>query len=193
MMGRATSLFGQDYPSGFQYDENFVTDTEEAALLDAIANITFSAFEMRGVIARRRVAFFGESYDRAEVEPVPDFLLPLRARIAMWRASNRTLSRWLSSMNTRPARRSVGTVMPRRTTSFRASRCFLNAACGSAHIAAPPRPAGRRAASHEIKLDRRSAYLMTGESRNSYEHSIPPVRALRYSVTFRTLRSSRPK
>jgi len=46
----------------------------------------------------------------------------------------------------------------------------------------------RRVATNEITLERRSAYLMTGESRTSYEHHIPPVRQLRYSVTFRTLR-----
>ena len=41
---------------------------------------------------------------------------------------------------------------------------------------------------HEIALARRSAYLMTQESRTAYEHHIPPVVELRYSVTFRTLR-----
>jgi len=46
----------------------------------------------------------------------------------------------------------------------------------------------RRYATHDITLARRSAYLMTGESRNMYEHHIPPVAQLRYSVTFRTLR-----
>ena len=35
-------------------------------------------------------------------------------------------------------------------------------------------------------LDRRSVYLMRGESRQGYEHHIPPVAHLRYSVTFRT-------
>ena len=44
---------------------------------------------------------------------------------------------------------------------------------------------------HEITLRRRSAYLMTGASRTAYEHHIPPVDELRYSVTFRTLRSRR--
>ena len=43
-------------------------------------------------------------------------------------------------------------------------------------------------ATHEIALDPRSAYLMTGESRQAYEHHIPPVAQLRYSMTFRTLR-----
>jgi alkylated DNA repair dioxygenase AlkB len=47
----------------------------------------------------------------------------------------------------------------------------------------------RRTATHEILLEQRSAYLMTGESRNAFEHQIPPVTALRYSITFRTLRA----
>jgi alkylated DNA repair dioxygenase AlkB len=33
----------------------------------------------------------------------------------------------------------------------------------------------------------RSAYLMIGPSRSDWQHSIPPVEALRYSVTFRTV------
>ena len=49
----------------------------------------------------------------------------------------------------------------------------------------------KRLATHEIVLDRRSAYVMTGDSRFAYEHHIPPVTDLRYSVTFRTLRASR--
>jgi alkylated DNA repair dioxygenase AlkB len=48
---------------------------------------------------------------------------------------------------------------------------------------------GPRTATHEIDLERRSAYLMTGESREGYEHHIPAVARLRYSVTFRTVRS----
>ena len=47
-------LFEQDGPPGFRYREAFITDDEEAALLDAIAEVTFSEFEMRGVVARRR-------------------------------------------------------------------------------------------------------------------------------------------
>jgi alkylated DNA repair dioxygenase AlkB len=38
------------------------------------------------------------------------------------------------------------------------------------------------------QLERRSAYLLTAEARNAYEHHIPAVHALRYSITFRTLR-----
>jgi alkylated DNA repair dioxygenase AlkB len=47
---------------------------------------------------------------------------------------------------------------------------------------------GKRTATHQITLERRSAYLMRGEARSAFEHHIPAVTALRYSLTFRTLR-----
>jgi len=34
----------------------------------------------------------------------------------------------------------------------------------------------------------RSAYALRGAARSEWEHSIPPLSALRYSVTFRSLR-----
>jgi alkylated DNA repair dioxygenase AlkB len=36
-----------------------------------------------------------------------------------------------------------------------------------------------------------SAYLMRGSARWDWQHSIPPVDKLRYSITFRTLRDSK--
>ena len=83
-MAGSPSLFEQDLPEGFHYRDNVITNAEERALLDAIAHIAFADFEMRGVVARRRVAFFGQSYDRAPTAPFPAFLLPLRAALAEW-------------------------------------------------------------------------------------------------------------
>ena len=48
-------LFGADLPQGFRYVDDFITPDEEAALARRIGNVEFSAFEMRGVVARRRV------------------------------------------------------------------------------------------------------------------------------------------
>ena len=39
-----------------------------------------------------------------------------------------------------------------------------------------------------IILDPRSAYLLAGPARTQWEHSIPAVGALRYSITFRNFR-----
>jgi len=45
-----------------------------------------------------------------------------------------------------------------------------------------------RKTTHELELAPRSGYLITGVARRNFEHSIPGVATLRYSITFRTLR-----
>ena len=47
-----------------------------------------------------------------------------------------------------------------------------------------PRDAWRR---FNVDVRPRSLYRMRGEARHGWEHSIPPVENIRYSVTFRTL------
>jgi len=41
-----------------------------------------------------------------------------------------------------------------------------------------------------ITLEPRSIYVLGGASRWNFQHGIPPVKSLRYSVTFRTLREN---
>jgi alkylated DNA repair protein (DNA oxidative demethylase) len=43
----------------------------------------------------------------------------------------------------------------------------------------------------ELTLEPRSGYVLAGEARRSWQHSIPPAKELRYSITFRTLRRQR--
>jgi alkylated DNA repair dioxygenase AlkB len=42
----------------------------------------------------------------------------------------------------------------------------------------------------EVTLDPRSAYVLSGAARYAWQHAIPPTKALRYSITFRTLKAS---
>jgi 2-oxoglutarate-Fe(II)-dependent oxygenase superfamily protein len=190
-MATAARLFGQDGPCGFHYRESFIIEAEESALLDAVAQITFSTFEMRGVVARRRVAFFGRSYDRAEAQPFPDFLLPLRKRIAVW-AEVEDDAFAMALINEYAPGAPIGWHRDAPQYDIVAgisllSECRMRFRPYRSPAATAP-AAVKRAATHQIMLERRSAYLMTGESRTSYEHHIPPVTHLRYSVTFRTLR-----
>src|SRR6185369_17974108 len=53
----------------------------------------------------------------------------------------------------------------------------------------PPKK-GRSVQTLSIDLEPRSAYFMGGEARWGWQHSIPPTKNLRYSITFRT-RSTR--
>jgi len=40
----------------------------------------------------------------------------------------------------------------------------------------------------EVVVEPRSGYVLAGEARTSWEHSIPATKELRHSITFRTLR-----
>ncbi len=190
-MAEATGLFGLDVPPGFQYREDFITGTDEESLLEAMAGVAFSDFEMRGVVARRRVAFFGHSYDRAAAGPLPEFLLPLRARVAGW-AGLDSAAFVMALVNEYRPGAPIGWHRDAPQYGVVAgisllSACRMRFRPYRAHASAVPRPT-RRLATHEIELARRSAYLMTRDSRSAYEHHSPPVGELRYSITFRTLR-----
>jgi alkylated DNA repair dioxygenase AlkB len=47
---------------------------------------------------------------------------------------------------------------------------------------------GDRRRTWEIGVEPRSGYVLAGEARRLWEHSIPPTKELRYSITFRSLR-----
>ena len=52
------------------------------------------------------------------------------------------------------------------------------------------RKEGTRWKRASLELQRRSAYLLRGAARVDWQHSIPPVDTLRYSITFRSLGES---
>ena len=188
-------LFGVDLPDGFRYLDDFITVEEEAGLAAEIARVEFSTFEMRGVVARRRVAFFGRSYDsgRASTPPMPPFVLPLRAKIAVWAAVDADAFA-MALINEYGPGAPIG--WHRDAPQYGAvagvsllSSCTMKLRPHVQPGAPTPTSGQRRIATHSIRLERRSVYLMSGESRRAFEHHIPAVTALRYSITFRTLRA----
>lgn len=190
----AGSLFDLEIPSGFQYRSGFITAEDEARLVGEIERIEFSTFEMRGVIARRRVAFFGRSYDAgtASTPPIPPFLFPLREAVAQW-ADVHPEAFAMALINEYPPGAPIGWHRDAPQYDMIAGVSLL-ASCRMKlrpyvrPSAARTAPGQRRSATHEITLERRSAYLIAGEARTAYEHHIPAVSTLRYSITFRTLR-----
>jgi alkylated DNA repair dioxygenase AlkB len=194
-------LFGADdppeVPAGFHHREDFITAGEESALAGEIQRVEFADFEMRGVVARRRVAFFGRSYDagRASTPPLPDFLLPLRVRVAEWAGVDAEAFAMALINEYRPGA-PIGWHRDAPQYAIVAGISLLSTCrmrfrpyvSPTASARAKTEGGARRTMTHEIILEPRSAYLMTGESRSAYEHHIPAVTTLRYSITFRTLR-----
>jgi hypothetical protein len=189
-----TRLFAAEVPDGFRYQDDFLTPDGEAALVEAIRHIEFSTFEMRGVVARRRVAFFGRTYGAgdAQTPPMPEFLVAVRDTVAAWAGLDADAFA-MSLINEYPPGAPIGWHRDAPQYGVVAGISLLSACRMKFRPYVPPREqrgeSGRRTATHEILLEPRSVYLMTGASRNAYEHHIPPVSTLRYSVTFRSTRS----
>lgn len=84
--GRESKL-EQSTPPGFRYQENAITEKEEAALVASLKDLELKPFEFHGHVGNRRVISFGLRYDysRRTVETAsgfPSFLEELRAKVA---------------------------------------------------------------------------------------------------------------
>jgi alkylated DNA repair dioxygenase AlkB len=187
------SLFGADLPDGFEYRDEFVTLDEETRLVEHIHSIAFANFEMRGVVAKRRVAFFGASYDRTDgpSPPIPEFLFEVRARLASW-AGVRADAFAMALINEYRPGAPIGWHRDAPQYDITAGVSLLSSARMRLRPYVSPTDAAklgeRRRRTHELALPPRSAYVISGAARTRYEHSIPGVTELRYSITFRTLR-----
>jgi DNA oxidative demethylase len=179
-----------DAPPGFVYRPEFIGADEERALVDAIGRIEFSDVRMRGAIARRRTAHFGwlYGYETWRIEPgppIPEFLLALRVRVGAFAgvAPEEFVEVLLTEYTT-----GAGIGWHRDAPMF---GVVAGVSLGGAGRFRFERGKGEARETRAITLAPRSAYLLTGEARTLWRHSIPPTKALRYSVTFRTLRAAR--
>lgn len=76
-------------PPGFTYAQEFLSIAQEAQLLEVIRTLPFEEAQYKEWRARRRIVSFGGRYDFTRQEltqapPIPEFLQPLRARLADW-------------------------------------------------------------------------------------------------------------
>jgi hypothetical protein len=187
-------LFDVAAPDGCVYCRDFITVPEEVQLVNDVGRLAFAPFEMRGVIAKRRVAFFGRAYDAAGAASpaIPDFLMPLRQRVAAWVGVSAS-DFAMALVNEYAAGAPIGWHRDAPQYEIVAGISLLSSCRMKFRPYVAPHiqrtTIGRRTTTHEIVLEPRSAYLLAGESRRQYEHHIPAVTSLRYSITFRTLRA----
>lgn len=192
-MSLSGQLFGADTPGGFEYREDFISREEEADLLNHINKIEFATFEMRGVVAKRRVAFFGASYDRSDQPspPIPEFLWSSRERLAAW-AGVGADDFAMALINEYREGTPIGWHRDAPQYDIVAGLSLRSSCTMRFRPYLSPKEADqnktRRVTTHEIELMPRSAYIISADARSKFEHSIPAVAELRYSITFRTLR-----
>lgn len=185
-------LFGSDRPAsppGLAYRPDLLDAAEEQALAAHLAELPFQAFQFHGFEGKRRTFSFGWRYvfdgsGLKTAEPIPEWLLPCRDRAAAWAGLAPAMLE--HALLTEYA--------PGAGIGWHRDRSVFGDVVGVS-LLAPARLRFRRKAGDRweraaLMAEPRSAYLLRGEARGEWEHSIAPMDALRYSITFRTLRNS---
>jgi DNA oxidative demethylase len=175
-------------PQGFEYQPDWLSQTEEQTLLDQFTTLSFSEVRMHGVVAKRRVKHFGwdygyQSWRIIPTEPIPEWLLPLRARAARLIAAAPASLEEVLVTRYEPG---SGIGWHRDAPMFgpMVVGVSLSGACRMRF----QRKTGGNRETAEWLLEPRSAYVLSGPARDSWQHAIPPTKALRYSITFRTVK-----
>ena len=175
---------------GLVYRPDVLTEAEERTLIEAFATLPLAPVAFRGFVAKRRAIHFGVGYDfddRAltDAPGLPGFLLPVREKAA-------------AIIGAAPEAFTEGLIMeypPGAVIGWHRDAPKFGPTVLGVSLGSPARMrfkkvsrAGGAVERASIELEPRSAYAMTGAARSVWQHSIPAVAALRYSITFRSVR-----
>lgn len=174
-------------PEGFRYQRDVLQAEDERELIARVQELPLREFEFQGYTGKRRVVSFGWRYDFNDrvlhrVNDIPAFLLSVRDLAAKFAGldpgelqhvlvTEYSAGAAIGWHRDKAVFGDVIGISLRSPCTFRL-RLKSGETWKRASIVAEPR----------------SAYLLRGPSRTEWEHSIPAVDALRYSITFRNLR-----
>ena len=172
---------------GFRYHSAFIDEAEEDALISHVRELPFREFDFHGFKGKRRIVSFGYHYDFSgqqlrKTQDIPEFLLSLRERAAVFaNLAPESLSHAL-----------VTEYAPGAGIGWHRDRPVFGEVIGISLLSACVLRFRRKV---EEKWERvsvpaapRSAYHLSGPARLAWQHSISPMEALRYSITFRSMR-----
>jgi alkylated DNA repair dioxygenase AlkB len=174
-------------PDGFRYAPDVVAPADEGVLLEHIRGLPFRDFELHGYTGKRRVVSFGWHYDFNEralrrADDIPDFLRSLREVAARFAGMHPTRLQHVL-VTEYGAGAGIGWHRDKSVFGEVVGISLLTPCTFRLR-----RKLGDGWERRSVIAEPRSAYLLSGAARTEWEHSIPAVDALRYSVTFRNLR-----
>ena len=186
MSSAQIDLFAPPAVPGLSFADAIISPDEEAALIAEIDQVELSPFRFQGWLGKRKTASFGWHYDFddasfAASEPMPDWVLPLRARAAAFAslAPEDLVQLLLIRYD------------PGAGIGWHRDRPLFEHVVGiSLGVPATMRFRRRTASGFDrasALLPPRSIYHLSGEVRHLWEHSIAEMEVTRWSVTFRSL------
>jgi len=179
-------LFDAPLIAGLTYRAEVIGEPDEQDLIGRLGSLDLAPFRFHGWLGNRKTASFGWRYDFDDssftrTEPIPAWLDPLRAVAA--RIAGVEPHEFVHVLMAR--------YDPGAGIGWHRDRDVFDKVVGvslgsPATLRFRQRQAGgfRRAS---LEVAPRSAYLLSGEARREWEHSIAPGGQLRFSITFRTL------
>lgn len=179
-------LFAPAFPAGLAFAPDIIGREEEAALIALFARIELAPFRFQGWTGRRLTASFGWRYDFddasfAPTTAIPAPVLPLREAAA--RLAGLDPDELVQMLLTR--------YDPGAGIGWHRDRPVFDHVVGVSLGAPADLRLRRRVESgferRALPLPPRSAYHLAGEARHGWEHSIAPIDATRWSITFRSL------
>ena len=181
-------------PPGLALAPAFIGTDSERQLIALAAALPLSEARYKGYTARRRVFVYGapaggevdgRSHQRATPAALPPPLLALREQFAAWAGVDPG-----AFVHVMVAEYQRGTPVGWHRDAPQHDLIAGVSLAGPARLRFrpwPPRGGGNDDVI-ALELAPRSAYLMRDAARWGWQHSVPPVPALRYSVTMRTAR-----
>jgi len=174
---------------GFRYQPELIERAEEEALVSRVRELPFREFEFHGYKGKRRVVSFGWKYEFSgggelrKADEIPEFLLGLRSKAASFAGAEPVQFEHVLVTEYGPG---AGIGWHRDKAVFgQVVGVSLLAPC----ILRFRRKVDTKWDRVNILAEARSAYHLSGPARSEWEHSILRVDALRYSITFRTMRA----
>ena len=189
MAGRMRGV--EERPSGLRYEAGFLSEPEEQQLLELMGRVEFREVRMHGQVACRTVRHYGFTYDYETWDVVPGDAMPAELDDVRRRCAQ------LAGLAAEElAQVLVSRYPPGATIGWHRDASAFGPAVFGVSLGAPcvmrfQRGAGKARRVYEQPLAPRSAYVLAGSARAAWQHSIPAVPDLRYSITFRTLRQRR--
>jgi alkylated DNA repair dioxygenase AlkB len=175
-------------PEGLRYEPEFISRATEAELIADLEKLPLQPFQFGAYEGKRRVASFGFRYDYSlrklqEAGPIPGWLTSIIGSVEKFGGLPAGSVRQILCTEYDAG---VGIGWHRDKPHF--DEIF------GLSLGAPCKFRFRRAAGDKwqrfmLPAEPRSLYMMSGEARQAWEHSIPAVEQRRYSITFRTMRT----
>jgi DNA oxidative demethylase len=183
-----SSTAAAEPPQGLTYVDAFVTAGEERELLAEIEAYPFHEVRMRGQVARRTVIHFGWDYDYDgwKIHPTTPPSPRLRALAdrcaAVAGIPPESLEQFL-----------IARYPPGATIGWHRDAPMFGTPVIGISLGSPCTMKFRRESEGGFEvftqlLEPRSLYILGGEARTKWQHSIPPAKELRYSISMRTLK-----